>query len=79
MPYSLNVQRPLGLSNQDIPNVVMPGHVKRGGTGEPDPDPTPFLFISFEQKQKDMKRVRAKLWFKEQTDKKSLIPLALRS
>ena len=36
----------------------MPGHVKRGGTGEPDPDPTPFLFVSYEQKQKDLKRVR---------------------
>ncbi|XP_059088113.1 myosin heavy chain, muscle-like isoform X2 [Tigriopus californicus] len=34
----------------------MPGHVKRGGTGEPDPDPTPFLFVSFEQKQKDMSK-----------------------
>ena len=37
--------------------AVMPGHVKRGGTGEPDPDPTPFLFVSYEQKQKDLKRV----------------------
>ena len=37
---------------------TMPGHVKRGGTGEPDPDPTPFLFVSYEQKQKDLKRVR---------------------
>ena len=35
----------------------MPGHVKRGGTGEPDPDPTPFLFVSYEQKQKDLARV----------------------
>lgn len=35
----------------------MPGHVKRGGTGEPDPDPTPYLFVSFEQKQKDMSKV----------------------
>ena len=38
--------------------ATMPGHVKRGGTGEPDPDPTPFLFISYEQKQQDLKRVR---------------------
>ena len=37
--------------------TIMPGHVKRGGTGEPDPDPTPFLFVSYEQKQKDLKRV----------------------
>ena len=37
--------------------AIMPGHVKRGGTGEPDPDPTPFLFVSYEQKQKDLKRV----------------------
>ena len=35
----------------------MPGHVKRGGSGEPDPDPTPFLFISWEEKQKDMAKV----------------------
>ena len=32
----------------------MPGHVKRGGTGEPDPDPSPFLFVSWEDKQNDM-------------------------
>ena len=30
----------------------MPGHVKRGGTGEPDPDPTEYLFITYEEKQK---------------------------
>ena len=30
----------------------MPGHVKRGGAGEPDPDPAPYLFISYEEKQK---------------------------
>lgn len=36
----------------------MPGHVKRGGTGEPDPDPTPFLFVSYDQKQKDLAKVR---------------------
>ena len=30
----------------------MPGHVKRGGTGDPDPDPAPFLYISYEEKQK---------------------------
>ena len=35
----------------------MPGHVKRGGTGEPDPDPSPFLFVSWEDKQKDMTKV----------------------
>ncbi len=35
----------------------MPGHVKRGGTGEPDPDPTPFLYVSFNEKQKDMAKV----------------------
>ena len=40
----------------------MPGHVKRGGTGEPDPDPTPFLFVSYEQKQKDLKRVSGTDW-----------------
>ena len=32
----------------------MPGHIKRGGTGEPDPDPTPFLFVTYEEKQKDL-------------------------
>ncbi len=32
----------------------MPGHVKRGGTGEPDPDPTPYLFVTYEEKQKDL-------------------------
>jgi len=35
----------------------MPGHVKRGGTGEPDPDPTPFLFVTYEMKQKDLAKV----------------------
>ena len=35
----------------------MPGHVKRGGTGEPDPDPSPFLFVSWEDKQKDLAKV----------------------
>ena len=35
----------------------MPGHVKRGGTGEPDPDPSPFLFVSWEDKQNDMAKV----------------------
>ena len=30
----------------------MPGHMKRGGTGEPDPDPTEYLFITYEEKQK---------------------------
>jgi hypothetical protein len=30
----------------------MPGHVKRGGAGDPDPDPAPYLFISYEEKQK---------------------------
>ncbi len=35
----------------------MPGHVKRGGTGEPDPDPTPFLYVSYNEKQKDMAKV----------------------
>ena len=37
----------------------MPGHVKRGGTGEPDPDPSPFLFISWEDKQNDMAKVKS--------------------
>ena len=41
----------------------MPGHVKRGGTGEPDPDPTPFLFVSYEQKQKDLARVSKQFVF----------------
>ena len=40
----------------EISNVFerreMPGHVKRGGTGEPDPDPTEYLFITYEEKQK---------------------------
>ena len=36
----------------------MPGHVKRGGTGEPDPDPSPFLFVSWEDKQNDLAKVR---------------------
>ena len=36
----------------------MPGHVKRGGTGEPDPDPSPFLFVSWEDKQNDMAKVK---------------------
>ena len=35
----------------------MPGHVKRGGTGEPDPDPAPFLYVSHTEKQKDMAKV----------------------
>ena len=35
----------------------MPGHVKRGGTGEPDPDPSPFLFVSWDDKQNDMAKV----------------------
>ncbi len=35
----------------------MPGHVKRGGTGEPDPDPTPFLYVSYNEKQKDLAKV----------------------
>ena len=35
----------------------MPGHVKRGGTGEPDPDPAPYLFVSYEDKQKDLAKV----------------------
>ncbi len=43
----------------------MPGHVKRGGTGEPDPDPTPFLYVSFNEKQKDMAKVYAKKYFEE--------------
>ena len=34
----------------------MPGHVKRGGTGEPDPDPTEYLFITYEEKQKVLTR-----------------------
>ena len=37
----------------------MPGHVKRGGTGEPDPDPSPFLFVSWEDKQTDMAKVKS--------------------
>ena len=37
----------------------MPGHVKRGGTGEPDPDPSPFLFVSWEDKQNDMTKVKS--------------------
>ena len=37
----------------------MPGHVKRGGTGEPDPDPSPFLFVSWEDKQNDMAKVKS--------------------
>jgi len=32
----------------------MPGHVKRGGTGDPDPDPTSYLFVTYEEKQKDL-------------------------
>ena len=32
----------------------MPGHVKRGGTGETDPDPMPYLVISFDEKQMDL-------------------------
>ena len=35
----------------------MPGHVKRGGTGEPDPDPSPYLFVSYDDKQKDLAKV----------------------
>ena len=35
----------------------MPGHVKRGGTGEPDPDPSQYLFVSYEDKQKDLAKV----------------------
>ena len=39
---------------QSHQRAVMPGHVKRGGTGEPDPDPTPYLFVTYEEKQKDL-------------------------
>lgn len=35
----------------------MPGHVKRGGTGDPDPDPSPFLLVSYEDHQKDLAKV----------------------
>jgi hypothetical protein len=39
--------------NSVVAGVVhMPGHVKRGGAGDPDPDPAPYLFISYEEKQK---------------------------
>ena len=41
-----------------VNDAGMPGHVKRGGTGEPDPDPSPFLFISWEDKQKDLAKVK---------------------
>ena len=44
-------------------DVAMPGHVKRGGSGEPDPDPAPFLSISWEEKQKDMAKVRPFIHF----------------
>ena len=47
-----------------VDDAGMPGHVKRGGTGEPDPDPSPFLFISWEDKQKDLAKVKLVLWFK---------------
>ena len=32
----------------------MPGHVKRGGSGDPDPDPLPFLIVSSSDRQKDL-------------------------
>ena len=35
----------------------MPGHVKRGGTGDPDPDPSPFLVVSASDRQKDLAKV----------------------
>ena len=34
----------------------MPGHVKRGGTGEPDPDPTPYLVVSMDMKREAMSK-----------------------
>ena len=50
-----------------LPNGIwsskMPGHVKRGGTGEPDPDPSPFLFVSWEDKQNDMAKVMLNLFY----------------
>ena len=42
----------------------MPGHVKRGGTGEPDPDPSPFLFVSWEDKQNDMAKVKCYILYR---------------
>ena len=42
----------------------MPGHVKRGGTGEPDPDPSPFLFVSWEDKQNDMAKVKSYILYR---------------
>ena len=41
----------------NLENSTMPGHVKRGGTGEPDPDPSQYLFVSYEDKQKDLAKV----------------------
>ncbi len=35
----------------------MPGHVKRGGSGDPDPDPLPFLVVSSSEKQRDLAKV----------------------
>ena len=35
----------------------MPGHVKRGGSGDPDPDPSPFLLVSSTEKQRDLAKV----------------------
>ena len=42
----------------------MPGHVKRGGTGEPDPDPSSFLFVSWEDKQNDMAKVKSYILYR---------------
>ena len=36
----------------------MPGHVKRGGSGDPDPDPSPFLIVSSTEKQRDLAKVK---------------------
>jgi hypothetical protein len=38
----------------------MPGHVKRGGSGDPDPDPLPFLIVSSAEKQRDLAKVKAR-------------------
>ena len=40
----------------------MPGHVKRGGTGDPDPDPSPFLVVSASDRQKDLAKVILLIW-----------------
>ncbi len=52
-----NNENQLKVFNDPFLLFQMPGHVKRGGTGDPDPDPSPFLLVSYEDHQKDLAKV----------------------